>query len=96
MMEGLSKLVLAGLGAMTMTRERAEKIFDECLERGHVENKNRSRFVQDLLDATEKARKDTEQFLSDRLASLLAEMNLPTRDDLARLEEKVDRLCGKD
>jgi hypothetical protein len=34
MFETLDKLMLAGLGALTMTRERAEKLFDEYVSQG--------------------------------------------------------------
>jgi polyhydroxyalkanoate synthesis regulator phasin len=36
MFETLDKLMLAGLGAVSMTRERAEEIFDEYVSRGKV------------------------------------------------------------
>ena len=34
MFETLDKIMLAGLGALSMTRERAEKIFDDYVNRG--------------------------------------------------------------
>jgi polyhydroxyalkanoate synthesis regulator phasin len=50
MFETLDKLMLAGLGAMSMTKERAEQIFDEYVEKGRVTRDQRSGFVRDLLD----------------------------------------------
>ena len=41
MFETLDKVLLAGLGALSMTRERAEKIFDEYAQRGEAERGNR-------------------------------------------------------
>ena len=36
MFETLDKMMLAGLGALSMTRERAEKLFDEYVKKGEV------------------------------------------------------------
>ncbi len=96
MMESLSKLVFAGLGALCMTRERAEKIFEECVRRGETEKEHRSKFVQDLMDAAERARQDTEKLIAEQVERVVSKMNLPTREDFARLEEKLDRLGGQD
>ena len=37
MFETLDKILLASLGAVSMTREKAEKIFDEYVARGQDE-----------------------------------------------------------
>ena len=42
MFETIDKLFLAGLGTLSMTRERAEKIFDEYVNRGKAENAART------------------------------------------------------
>lgn len=94
MMENVSKVLLAGLGALSMTRERAESIFEECVHRGQAEKENRSRFVQDLMDAADKARQDTEKVVAEQVDRVISRMNLATRDDIARLEEKLDKVTG--
>ena len=38
MFETLDKIMLAGLGAMSMTKEKAESIFDEYVEKGKAQN----------------------------------------------------------
>ena len=42
MFETLDKMLMASLGAVSMTRERAEKIFDEYVSRGQAEKENRT------------------------------------------------------
>ncbi|MHC4143474.1 MAG: hypothetical protein ACYSUD_01715 [Planctomycetota bacterium] len=41
MFETLDKMMLAGLGAISMTRERADKIFDEYVNKGKLEKDGR-------------------------------------------------------
>ena len=96
MFEALDKLMLAGLGAVSMTRERAEKIFDEYVSRGKVEKEARSGFVKEVVDTAEKTRKDFEKLISEQVHKTVDKLELATRDDIKRLEEKLDRLLGKE
>ena len=63
MFETLDKLMLAGLGALSMTRERAEEIFDEYVERGQAEKDSRSGFVKEVMDNADKTRKELEDMI---------------------------------
>jgi polyhydroxyalkanoate synthesis regulator phasin len=92
MFESINRVVLAGLGALSMSRERAEKIFDEYVRRGQAEKADRSGFVKDLMDSAEKARKDLEDLVAKQVRQALAALNVATREDIERLEAKVDEL----
>ena len=96
MFETLDKIVLAGLGALSMTRERAEKIFDEYVERGQAEKGSRSGFVKDLMDHAEKSRKDLEKLVGEQVQAVVEKLNLATQDDLRRVEEKLDKLLSRE
>jgi polyhydroxyalkanoate synthesis regulator phasin len=96
MFETLDKLAMAGLGALTMTREKAEKIFEESVKRGEVARDARTGFVKDIMDSAEKARKDLEKLISDEIKKTLNSMDIVTKDDIKRIEEKLDKaLKGK-
>ena len=96
MFEALDKLMLAGLGAVSMTRERAEKIFDEYVSRGKVEKEARTGFVKEVMDTAEKTRKDLERLISDQVHKTVDQLEFATRDDIKRLEEKLDQLLSKE
>ncbi len=89
MFETLDKIVLASLGAMSMTREKAEKIFDEYVARGQVERGSRNGFVKELMDHADKARKDVEKMVSDQVQSAIEKLDLATRKDIERIEQKL-------
>ena len=95
MFETLDKLMLAGLGALSMTREKAEEIFDEYVEKGKAERKNRDSFVKNLMDRAEKSRKDIEKVISEQLEKALAKQPLATKEDIKRVEAKLDKLLKK-
>jgi len=96
MFETLDKLMLAGLGAVSMTRERAEKLFDDYLSRGKAEKESRKGFVKEVMDTAEKTRKDFEDLISEQVHKAVGELGLASRDDIRRVEKKLDRLLKKE
>ena len=96
MFETLDKMMLAGLGAISMTRDRAEKIFDEYVSRGKLEKENRTGFVKAVMDAADKNRSELEKLISKQVRETVEHLNLPTRDDVQRLEQKIDDLLKKE
>jgi poly(hydroxyalkanoate) granule-associated protein len=96
MFETLDKMMLAGLGAISMTRERADKIFDDYVSRGKIEKENRTGFTKALMDAAEKNRAELEKLVAKQVRESLETLNLPTREDLQRLEQKVDELLSRE
>ena len=95
MFEAMNKLMLSGLGLLSVTQERAEKIFDELVQRGQAEKSQRGRFVEDLTGTAERARKEFQDILARQVREALERMNLPTRDDLLRVEAKLDQLLAQ-
>ena len=95
MFETLDKMMLAGLGALSMTKERAEKLFDEYVEQGRQAKGDRSGFVKDIMDSADKTRKELERIVSEQVQHAIAKLDLPTKADIARLEEKIDSCCKK-
>jgi polyhydroxyalkanoate synthesis regulator phasin len=96
MFETLDKVLLAGLGALSMTRERAEKIFDEYVARGQAERGSRSGFVKELMDHAEKARKDIDKLISDQVQATVQKLHLATQQDVKRLEKKLEKLLKQE
>ena len=96
MFETLDKMMLAGLGAISMTRERAEKIFDEDVSRGKLEKESRTGFVKAIMDAADKNRAELEKLIGKQVRETVEHLNLPTHDDVQRLEQKIDKLINKE
>lgn len=95
MFEMLDKLMLAGLGALTMTRERAEKLFDEYVSKGQAERDTRSGFVKEVMDSAERTRAEFQRLVADQVRQTVNNLHLATKDDLQRIELKLDQLLAK-
>ena len=96
MFETFDKLMLAGLGAVSMTREKAEKIFDEYVSRGKVEKETRAGFIKEMVETAEKTRQDFEKLISEQVQKTISKLNLATKEDIKRLEAKLDQLLSKE
>jgi len=92
MLETIDKLMLAGLGALSMTREKAEKIFDDYVSRGQAAREHRSGFVKDLMDRAKKSREDLGNLIGEQVSKAVDKLNLASKSDVKRLEDKLDRL----
>jgi polyhydroxyalkanoate synthesis regulator phasin len=93
--ETLDRLVLAGLGALSMTRERAEKVFDEYVSKGQAARESRSGFVKEVMDSAEKTRTELEKLVSKQVRQTVDNLHLASKDDVQRLEQKLDALLAR-
>jgi polyhydroxyalkanoate synthesis regulator phasin len=95
MFETLDKVFLAGLGAISMTKEKAEQIFDEYVKKGTVERDQKGGFVKEVLETAEKTRADMEKMVSEQVKKAVASIPLATKEDLKRVEQKLDQILAK-
>ncbi len=95
MFETIDKLLLASLGALTMTRERAEKLFDEYVSKGQAEREARSGFVKEVMDNADRTRAEFQRLVADQVRQTISNLHLATKDDLLRIELKLDQLLAK-
>ncbi len=96
MFESLDKLLLAGFGAMSMTRERAEKIFDDFVQQGRAAKDQKSGFIKELMDQAEKTRTELENTVAGQVRETIEKLDLPTKKDIKRLEKKIDKLRSQE
>ncbi len=89
MLKELDKMLLAGLGAVSMTRKRAGRIFDELVRQGQAARGSRKGFVSELADAARKTRKDLEQLVARHVREAVSKVDIATREDLDRLEKRL-------
>ncbi len=96
MLKAMDKLMMAGLGAISMSQEKAENIFEEYVKRGEAARENKEGFVAEMINYAEKNRKEVEEMIGRQLNKTLTNLDLPTKEDLARLEKKIDKLLKQD
>ncbi len=87
----IKKTILAGLGALSLTREKAEEITKDLIKRGEVSKIEEAKFIKDLMKRAEKSRVEIEKIIEKTLIKL----NVPTRKEFDVLRTKINKLSRK-
>ncbi|MEZ4593636.1 MAG: phasin family protein [Chloroflexota bacterium] len=99
LVENGRKVVLAGLGAVTLAQEELVNVFHNLVERGTTtEEKTRSmvnKQVENRQKDAKKAAKRVEKEVEKRFENLLHWMNIPSKNDIDKLSRKVTTLNKK-
>jgi polyhydroxyalkanoate synthesis regulator phasin len=95
MLELLRKAALAGLGIVTLKEEKVKEIVNELIEQGELSKEEGNLFVKELRERVEKNKADLEKRLSEILKRTLDKMNVPTKEELNRLEEAQKDLLSR-
>jgi polyhydroxyalkanoate synthesis regulator phasin len=83
--EIIKKAVLAGVGAQEKTKE----FIDDLVKAGELSKSEAATLVNEWIDKADQSTKDMDVGIKDAIAATFDKLNIPTRDDLERLEKKV-------
>jgi len=86
------KMMLAGIGALSLTREKAEQMVNELVDRGQMSRDEAKKMVQDLINKGEQERSALLTTIRQELNAWRDEMGLATKQDLADLAARLARL----
>ncbi len=97
--ETVRSVLLAGIGALALTKDEIEEILNRLVERGELAEKDARRLFEELKGRPKKEVEVWEERLSKalepRLKRMLEQLNLPTRDDVQALSERIRTLEEK-
>lgn len=89
MLDFLRKATLAGIGALTLSEERARRLIDELVEQGRMSREEGENLVKEMLAKTEASRDEWEGRIRDMVQDVFRKMDLVPRKDLDLLEEQL-------
>jgi polyhydroxyalkanoate synthesis regulator phasin len=92
MFEMIQKGLLIGIGLASLTVDKAEALVKELVKKGDVSEKEGKDLVEDLLKKSEEAKKDTEAKMQEMVRKALDKLNVATKSELAKLEERIKKL----
>ena len=91
----IKSVVLASLGILSLTREKAENLAKDLIRKGELLETDEAKFVKDLLEKAEKAGVEFEGKIAKSVKDTLKKLNIPTRKDLDEIKQKLDKLSKK-
>jgi len=92
----IKKTILAGLGVLSLSREKAEEITKDLIKRGELAKTDEAKFVRDLMDLVKKNKAGLEEKIEKAVRKALAKLEIPTRKDIDDLKEEINKLSRKD
>ena len=90
-MNDLKKVLLAGIGLTAMTVDKADSCVKELVEKGRLTVEEGKELEQEL----KRQSKEEAQELLNKLDAKKSSVEYATKDDVKRLEEKLDALLSQ-
>jgi len=87
----IKKAMLVGLGA----QEKAKEFVDELVKAGELSKSEGATLVKEWASKAEESTKDMDHKIKDAMAAALEKFNIPTRDDLERMEKKIQGISAR-
>lgn len=89
-MDTMRKAMLLGLGALSLTKEKAETIADDLVQRGEMKEKDRGKMVKKLLQEGETQKHFVEEKVTTVVQKAMADMGLPSQKDFKNIMLRLD------
>jgi poly(hydroxyalkanoate) granule-associated protein len=104
--EVLRKLMLAGIGAMALSRDEAEQFVNRLVERGEIAQKDAQKLIDESLERFRHTAQPPAENLKANVANLstqvetsleqfLNRLNIPSKRDIDELSAKIAQLAAR-
>jgi polyhydroxyalkanoate synthesis regulator phasin len=91
----LKNLLLAGIGSMAYTYEKAEDIVNELVKKGEIAVNDGKELSEELKRKIDKYKSEDIPLTIERLKTALFGLNLATKKDIDELKKRIDELEKK-
>lgn len=89
------KMVNLGLGAISLTKERAELFMDEMVERGEISKEDAKQTVDEIMKKGQEQRDEVRNMIQEEMDSWKSKFGVVTRAELEKLTERIKELESK-
>jgi len=91
----LEKGILAGLGVLTLTRDKVRRFVDDLVAEGEAKPEEAPGIIEPLVDKGEKEREELRKMVRQELEKARSNVPVITRKDIDELSRKIDALAAK-
>lgn len=92
MIDLIKKIVFTGVGLTYLTKDKIEALGKEIADQAKLSEKEGKELLDELMKKSEESKKEVASQVEKFVTDSLKKMNLATRDELLKLEKKVQRL----
>ncbi|MBN1231524.1 MAG: hypothetical protein JXA19_06655 [Anaerolineales bacterium] len=84
--------VLAGIGLLSITQEKAVKFVDELVKEGEIRKEDAKGLIDKLVRQGEEQRTNLGNLFSEEIEKAMKKANLATKKDINELNKKIEAL----
>jgi poly(hydroxyalkanoate) granule-associated protein len=83
--------ILAGFGV----QEKVREFIDELVKKGELSESQGAKLVKEWTEKADKSTAELSKTISDLVSKTLEKMNIPTRDEIEKLNKKIQSLSAR-
>jgi polyhydroxyalkanoate synthesis regulator phasin len=87
----LRNAMLAGFGV----QEKVKEFIDDLVKKGELSESQGAKLVKEWSEKADKNVEDISKSMNDLVQKTLEKMSLPTKDDIAKLNEQINTLSAR-
>ena len=91
-MSMMKKALFFGLGALSITREKAEKVFAEMAEKGDITRDEAKKFVDEAIKKGEEEKSELRNMIREEFGEMKKDFSMVARSELEALEARIKDL----
>lgn len=91
----LRKMMYFGFGALTITREKAEKFFNEMVEKGELSREEAKGFIDEAIKKGQEQKEEIRKMVETEFDTLKSQLSFVSRSEIAELERRILDLENK-
>lgn len=92
MLDIFRKTISAGIGAVSITKEKAEKFVDELVEKGQLKSEDAKKFVNELVERGDQDRNVISEMITKEVAKIKTDLGFVSKQEYDKLLKRIEEL----
>lgn len=88
----LKNILLAGIGSMAYTYEKASSMVETLVQKGEITVNQGKQLNEELKKVVDNNNQNTTNIDTETLKNIIQQLNLPTKKDIEDLKTRIDNL----
>ena len=95
MIELIRQGLWLGLGAISLTYEKAKSFVDELVKRGEMSEEEGSKLINEILDKAKEQEKTITEKVNVEIRKVIDSLGVASKEDVAKLQMRIEELSKK-
>lgn len=91
----IKKMLLAGLGIYSLTKEKAQAFVDELVQKGEISQDEGAKLVRAMMKKADEEVDYVKKLVDKRVQEAVSKFSPFREDEIKKLNEKIDRLTAQ-